>query len=69
MSDRLNPSVGRRDVLRAVSLGAATTVAATAVPARAEGSSGGNTAKRRARYQPNSPDVMAFYRVNRYPAK
>ena len=25
--------------------------------------------KRKARYQANSPDVQAFYRVNRYPTK
>ena len=26
-------------------------------------------AKRRARYQPNAPQVQTFYRVNRYPTK
>jgi len=25
--------------------------------------------KRKARYQPNSPEVQTFYRVNRYPPK
>jgi hypothetical protein len=29
----------------------------------------GRTDKRRARYQPNSPEVEEFYRVNRYPAR
>jgi hypothetical protein len=62
--------VGRRDFLRA--LGAGAGVAATASPplaqeAAADGES--NEEKRKARYQANSPDVQAFYRVNRYPAK
>jgi hypothetical protein len=69
MNDRLNPPIGRRDVLRALSLGAGATLAATVPLARAEAASDGKTAKGRARYQPNSPDVQNFYRVNRYPAK
>ena len=28
-----------------------------------------NDEKRKARYKANSPDVQAYYRVNRYPAK
>jgi hypothetical protein len=62
--------VGRRDVLR--SLGAGAGVAATASgplarKAAADDESGDE--KRKARYQANSPEVQAFYRVNRYPAK
>jgi hypothetical protein len=62
--------VGRRDFLRA--LGAGAGVAATASgtfveEAAAAGES--NDEKRKARYQANSPDVQAYYRVNRYPAK
>lgn len=57
--------VGRRDFLRA--LGAATASAPLAQEAAADSES--NEEKRKARYQANSPDVQAFYRVNRYPAK
>jgi hypothetical protein len=62
--------VGRRDFLRALGAGAgvaATTSAPLAQEAAADGES--NEEKRKARYQANSPDVQAFYRVNRYPAK
>ena len=67
---RTERRVGRRDFLRALSVGAG--VAATASgplvqEAAAEGES--NDEKRKARYQANSPDVQAFYRVNRYPTK
>ena len=48
-------------------------VAASAAPlaatAAAERENADAAKKRRARYQPNSPEVQTFYRVNRYPAK
>jgi len=62
--------VGRRDVLRA--LGAGAGVAATAsgtLVEEAAADSESNDEKTKARYQANSPDVQAYYRVNRYPAK
>jgi hypothetical protein len=62
--------VGRRDFLRALGAGAGVAAAASgplAQEAAADGES--NDEKRKARYQANSPDVQAFYRVNRYPAK
>jgi len=62
--------VRRRDFLRA--LGAGAGVAATASGAlvqEAAADSESNDEKRKARYQANSPDVQAYYRVNRYPAK
>jgi hypothetical protein len=58
----------RRAVLRALGVGAGATVAASSArvePALAEAE--GNDEKRKARYQPNSPDVQNYYRVNRYP--
>ena len=61
-------SVGRRDVLRTLGLGAgaAAAVAATHVePAAADSET--NDEKRKARYQANSPDIQNYYRVNRYP--
>jgi hypothetical protein len=70
MSDRLNPTIGRRDLLRVLRVGAAAaSVAPVAVAAAAPQAT--NTAKpgNKARYQPNSPEVQTFYRVNRYPVK
>jgi len=62
--------VGRRGFLRGLGIGAAVSVTATrqfVQEAAADGES--NDEKRKARYQANSPDVQAYYRVNRYPAK
>ena len=67
MSDRLNPTIGRRDLLRALTVGAA---AASAAPVAAAAPQATTSAKpSKARYQANSPEVLTFYRVNRYPAK
>jgi sugar (pentulose or hexulose) kinase len=61
-------SVRRRDVLRALGVGAGAAVASSTLiePAAAQVS---NDEKRKARYQPNSTDVQNYYRVNRYPTK
>jgi hypothetical protein len=62
--------VGRRDFLRALGAGAGAAAAASGTfveEAAAAGES--NDDKRKARYQAKSPDVQAYYRVNRYPAK
>jgi hypothetical protein len=62
----LNPTIARRDVLRGLTVGAL--AAATPIsPAAADTES--DSEKRKARYQPNSPEVQTFYRVNRYPPK
>jgi hypothetical protein len=60
--------VARRDFLRALGAGgvAVGTSGALVEAAKADES---NDEKRKARYQANSPDVQAYYRVNRYPAK
>jgi len=67
MNQRLNPNIGRRDLLGllVVGAGAAATTAAPIAPAAARSTDADK--KQRARYQPNSPDVQSFYRVNRYP--
>jgi hypothetical protein len=67
MNDRVNPVIGRRDMLRGLAMGsgAAAVSAATIAPAAADSES--NSEKRKARYQANSPEVQTFYRVNRYP--
>lgn len=61
-------AIGRRDVLRALGVGAGAAVTAAAplaTPAHAD--SENNDEKKKARYQANSPSIQTFYRVNRYP--
>ena len=57
--------IARRDLLRALAVGAA--AASTSACASAEAD--GFPDKRKAHYQADSPEVQTFYRVNRYPAK
>jgi hypothetical protein len=58
----------RRDVLRALGAGAGVAVSAAGPLVReADGQEGEQQGKKR--YQENSPDVQAYYRVNRYPTK
>ena len=62
--------VGRRDFLRALGAGAGAAAAASGTfVEEADAAGESNDEKRKARYQANSPDVQAYYRVNRYPAK
>ena len=69
MNAPLNPNPCRRDLLRVLAIGAGAAAAAGA-PIAVAATRGTNADKtQRARYQPNSPDVQNFYRVNRYPAK
>jgi hypothetical protein len=68
MSDRLNLAIGRRDLLRVLTVGAvAASVAPAAVAAAPQATN--STKPGKARYQANSPEVQTFYRVNRYPGK
>ena len=62
--------IGRRDVLRALGAGAGVAVTA-AGPLAAEAAAEGEATEQKGkkRYQENSPDVQAYYRVNRYPTK
>jgi hypothetical protein len=57
--------IDRRDLLRVLGAGAAATPVALIGEAHADSES--NEAKRKARYNANSEDVKAFYRVNEYP--
>jgi hypothetical protein len=62
--------VGRRDFLRALGAGAGVAVTAAGPLVKEAAADGESTdEKRKARYQANSPDVQAYYRVNRYPTK
>ena len=69
MKDERQNGLDRRGFLRSLGggAGAAALVAAgtTAAPAPAEAAES-DAEKRKARYQPNSPDVQAYYRTNRY---
>jgi hypothetical protein len=68
MTQQDTPKLGRRDFLRAVGAGAGLAVTAAApLVQEAKADSESNDVKRKARYQANSADVQAYYRVNRYP--
>ena len=68
MKNEKKATVGRRDFLRKVGLGAvgagATLATPVIVPAQAD--SENNDEKRKARYK-ETDHVKAYYRVNRYP--
>jgi hypothetical protein len=69
-NDWVKQKITLRDFFRVMAAASVTAVAST-VPSPAAAPEGTQTVKkiRRARYQADSPDVQAFYRVNRYPAK
>jgi hypothetical protein len=66
VKNRANAGIGRRDFFRVLAVGAA--AAATTSPCTSAHAADFPD-KRKARYRANSPNVQAFYRVNRYPAK
>ncbi len=67
---RTEKRVGRRDFLRALGAGAGVAVTASGpLVQEATADSESDDDKRKARYKADSPDVQAYYRVNRYPAK
>jgi hypothetical protein len=68
MKDENKTTVGRRDFLRKVGMGAVGAGAAVAAPLTgpAHADTENNDEKRKARYQ-ETDHVKTFYRVNRYP--
>jgi hypothetical protein len=61
-------SLRRRDVLRALGVGAgAAATASVALVAQTSGRNAIADEKRKARYRADSPEVQTYYRVNRYP--
>jgi len=67
MKDENKTTVGRRDFLRKVGMGAVGAGAAAAAPlAAARADTESNDEKRKARYQ-ETDHIKTFYRVNRYP--
>jgi hypothetical protein len=65
MSEQLNLQTNRRAILRVFALAASATAIGANTPAEATDFPD----KAKARYQPNSPEIQTFYRVNRYPPK
>jgi len=65
MKQDSKPKVDRRDLLRA--LGVNAVVAPSAQVSEAQAYSENNIENRKARYQADSADVTAFYRVNNCP--
>ncbi len=59
--------IDRRNVLLALGAGAGAAASPVALVGPAQADSGSGDDKRKARYQANSEDVKAFYRVNHYP--
>ena len=68
MKEQKKTTVGRRDFLRKVGVGAvgASVTLATPLIAPAQADSENNDEKRKARYK-ETDHVKAYYRVNRYP--
>ena len=68
MKDEQKTTVGRRDFLRKVGIGAVGAGAAAAAPlaGSAHADTETNDEKRKARYK-ETEEVKTFYRVNRYP--
>lgn len=66
--ERPKTIVRRRDLLRFAIASAGAAAANTGTPGPATTATAGPGDKRKARYQPDSPEVKNFYRVNKYPA-
>jgi len=61
-------AVGRREFLRFAGASAGVAAAAPFAATTAKADSENASERTKARYKANSPDIQAFYRVNRYPA-
>jgi lipid-binding SYLF domain-containing protein len=59
--------IDRRDLLRVLGVSAGVAATPVGLVAEAHADSESNDEKRKARYNANSEDVKAFYRVNEYP--
>ena len=67
MTQDKKAKIDRRGILRALGVGAGAAATPVALVTEAHADSGSSDDKRKARYQANSEDVKAFYRVNHYP--
>jgi len=69
MKSLLLAKLRRRDVFRVAAASAAIVASATTAMEAAAAEPTGSANKRRSRYQPNSPEVQTYYRVNQYPGR
>ena len=69
MSERRKATIGRRQLLRAGMIGFVATAASAVEIGTVAADTETDSEKRKARYQPNAPEVQEFYRVNRYPKR
>jgi hypothetical protein len=68
MDETGGPPIRRRDLFRVAAAVSVTSAAVGAVTGTA-GPSKDDRGKRKSQYQANAPEVLTFYRVNRYPVK
>jgi hypothetical protein len=69
MEKQPKAAMARRHFLRAIGTGATMFATSASILGEARAASENYQDRSKARYQPNSPEVQNFYRVNRYPAK
>jgi hypothetical protein len=69
MKSFLLAKMRRRDLFRATAAGAAIAASGTVAFEAVAFEPTGSANKRRSRYQPNSPEVQTYYRVNSYPPR
>jgi hypothetical protein len=69
MKKHLNVGIRRRHLFGLAIAGVATATASALVPERTTVKSENSADKLKPRYQPNSPEVRNFYRVNSYPRR
>ena len=69
MDDRHKGTIGRRQLLRTGIIGIVATAASALESSTVAADTETHDVKRKARYQANSAEVQAFYRVNRYPKR
>ena len=66
MTSKRKDKLARRDFLRVAGLGAGVAAVAAAPLATEAAASESEAEEKKAQYNPNSPDVKNYYRVNRY---
>jgi hypothetical protein len=69
MDETGGPTIRRRDLFRLAAAVSVTSAAAVGAATGTAGRSKDDRGKRKSQYQANAPEVLTFYRVNRYPVK
>jgi hypothetical protein len=69
MNKQRKAALGRREFLRTLGAGVTLVAGTSPLTGEARAATANYQDRSKARYQPNSPEVQNFYRVNRYPAK